>query len=68
MHIHWNTQQVVEKRLKQAEDADKRKQFRAARKKAAEERGEEWVEDPRYYYDSNGVRRRRVRKWFGIWE
>jgi hypothetical protein len=34
----------------------------------AEEKGEEYVEDPRYYVGEDGVRRRRVKRWFGIWE
>jgi hypothetical protein len=38
------------------------------RKREAEERGEEYVEDPRYYVGEDGIRRRRVKKWFGIWE
>ncbi|KAF2197495.1 hypothetical protein GQ43DRAFT_444216 [Delitschia confertaspora ATCC 74209] len=68
MHVAYVTQQTVEERLKKAEDAEKRRQFREAKKRAAEENGEEWVEDPRYYIGADGVRRRRVKKWFGIWE
>lgn len=56
------------KRLKRQEDIEKRMQFRLERIREAEERGEEYQEDPRYWVDVNGVRRRRVKKWFGIWE
>lgn len=59
---------VLEQRLKKAEDVEKRKQYRLERQREAEEKGEEYVEDPRYYVGEDGVRRRRVKRWFGIWE
>jgi hypothetical protein len=68
MDVAYNTQLTVQKMLKAEEDAEKRKMYRAAKKRAAEERGEEWVDDPRYIIGEDGKRRRRVKKWFGIWE
>ncbi|KAH8628638.1 hypothetical protein IG631_15895 [Alternaria alternata] len=62
------SQQYQQQRLQKAEEVEKRKQFRLERKREAEERGEEYVEDPRYYVGEDGIRRRRVKKWFGIWE
>jgi hypothetical protein len=57
-----------QQRLKKAEEVEKRKQYRLERLKEAEAKGEEYVEDPRYYVGEDGVRRRRVKRWFGIWE
>jgi hypothetical protein len=68
MHIEHITQVAQEQRLKKMEDTEKRKQFRLERIKEAEARGEEYVEDPRYYIGEDGVRRRRVKRWFGVWE
>lgn len=68
MHMAHTSQLAEERRLKKAEDVEKRRQYRLQRVKEAEERGEEYQEDPRYYVDEDGVRRRRVKKWFGIWE
>ncbi|KAJ4367274.1 hypothetical protein N0V83_006855 [Neocucurbitaria cava] len=68
MHMEQTSQQYSEQRLKKAEDIEKRKQYRLERQRLAEERGEEYVEDPRYYVGEDGVRRRRVKRWFGIWE
>jgi hypothetical protein len=68
MHVEHQGQILEAKRLKNYEDIEKRKQFRLARVREAEERGEEYVDDPRYYVDSEGVRRRRVKRWLGIWE
>ena len=68
MHMAQTSQQYSMQRLKKAEEIEKRKQYRLERKREAEERGEEYVEDPRYYIGEDGVRRRRVKRWFGIWE
>ncbi|KAL1791837.1 hypothetical protein ACET3X_009588 [Alternaria dauci] len=68
MHMEHISQQIQQQRLRQAEEVEKRKLYRLERKKEAEERGEEYVEDPRYYVGEDGIRRRRVKKWFGIWE
>ncbi|KAF2472251.1 uncharacterized protein BDR25DRAFT_19691 [Lindgomyces ingoldianus] len=68
MHVAHTSQLAYEKRMKKTEDAEKRKQYRMARIQEAEERGEEYIEDPRYYIGEDGVRRRRVKRWFGIWE
>lgn len=68
MHVAHQTQVVQEKRLKKEEEIEKRKQYRLERIREAEERGEEYVEDPRYYIGEDGIRRRRVKRWFGIWE
>jgi hypothetical protein len=68
MHMEHTSQQYSEQRLKKAEEVEKRKQYRLARQQEAEAKGEEYVEDPRYYVGEDGVRRRRVKRWFGIWE
>ncbi|KAF2651936.1 hypothetical protein K491DRAFT_605987 [Lophiostoma macrostomum CBS 122681] len=68
MHVEQQTQVVHEIRMKKQEDTEKRKLYRLQRIQEAEERGEEYVEDPRYYVGEDGVRRRRVKRWFGIWE
>ncbi|KAF2691068.1 hypothetical protein K458DRAFT_287385 [Lentithecium fluviatile CBS 122367] len=68
MHSNHLAGVYTEQRLKKAEDVEKRKQYRLERIREAEERGEEYVEDPRYYIGEDGVRRRRVKRWFGIWE
>ena len=68
MHIAHTSQQYQQQRLKKAEEVEKRKQYRLERQREAEERGEEYVEDPRYYIGEDGIRRRRVKRWFGIWE
>ncbi|KAF9740837.1 hypothetical protein PMIN06_004750 [Paraphaeosphaeria minitans] len=68
MHVAHQTQNVQEKRLKKEEEIEKRKQYRLEKIREAEERGEEYVEDPRYYIGEDGIRRRRVKRWFGIWE
>jgi cellulose biosynthesis protein BcsQ len=68
MHVEQQTQVVNEMRMKKQEDVEKRKLYRLQRIQEAEERGEEYVEDPRYYIGEDGVRRRRVKRWFGIWE
>lgn len=68
MHIAHQSALLDEKRLKKAEDVEKRRQYRLERIREAQERGEEYVEDPRYYIGEDGIRRRRVRRWFGIWE
>ncbi|KAF2189451.1 hypothetical protein K469DRAFT_561913 [Zopfia rhizophila CBS 207.26] len=68
MHVEYMSQQTYQRRMKKIEDAEKRKQFREERIREAEEKGEEYVEDPRYYIGPDGVRRRRVKRWFGIWE
>lgn len=68
MHMAQTSQVYSEQRLKKAEDIEKRKQYRLERQRMAEEKGEEYVEDPRYYIGEDGVRRRRVKRWFGIWE
>ena len=68
MHMAQTSAQYSEQRLKKAEDIEKRKQYRLERQRMAEEKGEEYVEDPRYYIGEDGVRRRRVKRWFGIWE
>ncbi|KAF1938342.1 hypothetical protein EJ02DRAFT_383934 [Clathrospora elynae] len=68
MHMEQTSQMYQQQRLKKAEEVEKRKIYRAERQREAEERGEEYVEDARYYVGEDGVRRRRVRRWFGIWE
>ena len=68
MHMEQTSQQYSEQRLKKAEDVEKRKQYRLERQRMAEEAGQEYHEDPRYYVGEDGVRRRRVKRWFGIWE
>ena len=68
IHVAHNTQVYTQQRLKKAEEIEKRKQYRLERQQMAEEKGEEYVEDPRYYIGEDGVRRRRVKRWFGIWE
>ncbi|KAF3000216.1 hypothetical protein E8E13_007143 [Curvularia kusanoi] len=68
MHMAQTSQVYSEQRLKKAEDIERRKQYRLERQRMAEEKGEEYVEDPRYYIGEDGVRRRRVKRWFGIWE
>ncbi|CAE7010103.1 hypothetical protein CFE70_001842 [Pyrenophora teres f. teres 0-1] len=68
MHMAQTSQEYQQQRLKKAEEVEKRKQYRLMRQREAEERGEEYVEDPRYYVGEDGVRRRRVKRWFGIWE
>ncbi|KAJ4362758.1 hypothetical protein N0V95_001249 [Ascochyta clinopodiicola] len=68
MHMAHTSQIYSEQRLKKAEDVEKRKQYRLERQREAEAKGEEYVEDPRYYVGEDGVRRRRVKRWFGIWE
>jgi hypothetical protein len=68
MHIAQQSQLAADQRMKKQEDIEKRKQYRLERIREAEERGEEYVEDPRYYIGEDGIRRRRVKKWFGIWE
>ena len=68
MHVEQTSQLYAEQRLKKAEDVEKRKQYRLERQRMAEEKGEEYVEDPRYYVGEDGIRRRRVKRWFGIWE
>ncbi|KAH4180712.1 hypothetical protein HBH70_204080 [Parastagonospora nodorum] len=68
MHMEQLSQVYTEQRLRKVEEVEKRKQYRLERQREAEERGEEYVEDPRYYVGEDGIRRRRVKKWFGIWE
>lgn len=68
MHMEQTSQQYSEQRIKKAEEVEKRKQYRLERQRMAEEKGEEYVEDPRYYIGEDGIRRRRVKRWFGIWE
>jgi len=68
MHIAQQSQLAADQRMKKQEDVEKRKQYRLERIREAEERGEEYLEDPRYYIGEDGIRRRRVKKWFGIWE
>jgi hypothetical protein len=68
MHVAQTSQVAEQQRLKKAEDIEKRRQFRLERIREAEEKGEEYIEDPRYYVGEDGVRRRRVKRWFGIWE
>jgi hypothetical protein len=68
MHMEQTSQQYQQQRLKKAEEVEKRKQYRLERQREAELKGEEYVEDPRYYVGEDGVRRRRVKRWFGIWE
>jgi hypothetical protein len=68
MHMMQTTQEAQDKRLKKMEDTEKRKEYRLQRIREAEEKGEEYIEDPRYYVGEDGVRRRRVKRWFGIWE
>lgn len=59
MHMEQTSQQYSQQRLRKAEDVEKRKQYRAERIRMAEEKGEEYVEDPRYFVAEDGVRRRR---------
>lgn len=68
MHMEHTSQLYSQQRLKKAEDVEKRKQYRLERRMEAEARGETYEEDPRYYIGEDGVRRRRVKRWFGIWE
>ncbi|KAH6614869.1 hypothetical protein C7974DRAFT_402809 [Boeremia exigua] len=68
MHMAQTSQVYSEQRLKKAEDVEKRKLYRLERQRMAEEMGEEYVTDSRYYIGEDGVRRRRVKRWFGIWE
>lgn len=68
MHQEHVSEVCKEQQNKKWEDVQRRKQFRLQLIREAEERGEEYVEDPRYYVDEEGVRRRRVKKWLGIWE
>lgn len=68
MHMEQTSQVYSEQRLRKAEEVEKRKQYRLERQREAELRGEEYVEDPRYYVGEDGVRRRRVKRWLGIWE
>lgn len=68
MHMEDQSRIAEAVQLRKYEDVEKRKQFRLARIREAEERGEEYVDDPRYYVDEMGVRRRRVKRWLGIWE
>jgi hypothetical protein len=68
MHVYQQSQEAADRRLRKAEDVEKRKQYRLERIREAEARGEEYVEDPRYWIGEDGVRRRRVKRWFGIWE
>ncbi|EUC50232.1 hypothetical protein COCMIDRAFT_1186 [Bipolaris oryzae ATCC 44560] len=68
MHMEHTSQMYQQQRLKKAEEIEKRKQYRLERQREAEEKGEEYVEDPRYYVGEDGIRRRRVKRWFGIWE
>lgn len=68
MHMEQTSQMYAQQRLKKAEEVEKRKQYRLDRQREAEEKGEEYIEDPRYYIGEDGVRRRRVKRWFGIWE
>jgi len=68
MHMMQTTELYQQQRLKKAEEVEKRKIYRLERKREAEERGEEYVEDPRYYIGEDGIRRRRVKRWLGIWE
>ncbi|KAF1831507.1 hypothetical protein BDW02DRAFT_641430 [Decorospora gaudefroyi] len=67
-HVERRSNYCVQQRLRAAEEIEKRKAFRAEREAEAEARGEEYVTDPRYYVGDDGVRRRRVKRWFGIWE
>ncbi|KAF2018677.1 hypothetical protein BU24DRAFT_418203 [Aaosphaeria arxii CBS 175.79] len=68
MHVAHESEIAKQKRLKKAEEVEKRKQYRLERIREAEERGEEYQEDPRYYVGEDGIRRRKVKRWFGIWE
>lgn len=68
MHMAQQSEEASERRLKKFADVEKRRQFRLQLIKDAEERGEVYEEDPRYYVDETGTRRRRVKRWFGIWE
>jgi hypothetical protein len=68
MHVAHTSEIAQQQRLRKAEEVEKRKQYRLERIKEADERGEEYQEDPRYYVGEDGVRRRKVKRWFGIWE
>ncbi|KAF2264483.1 hypothetical protein CC78DRAFT_568199 [Lojkania enalia] len=68
MQKAYDNEVYSQQRLRKYEDVQKRKQYRLERIREAEERGEEYQEDPRFYIDEEGVRRRRVKRWFGIWE
>ena len=68
MHMQQTSEVYQQQRLKKAEEVEKRKQYRLERQKEAEAKGEEYVEDPRYYVGEDVVMRRRVKRWFGIWE
>jgi hypothetical protein len=68
MHMQQTSELYQQQRLKKAEEVEKRKQYRLERLKEAEAKGDEYVEDSRYYVGEDGVRRRRVKRWFGIWE
>jgi hypothetical protein len=68
MHVAQQSQMFTEQRMRKADDVEKRRQYRLERIREAEERGEEYVEDPRFYVGEDGIRRRRVKRWFGIWE
>ncbi|KAF2746423.1 hypothetical protein M011DRAFT_468517 [Sporormia fimetaria CBS 119925] len=68
LHSDQETREYYAMQAKKMEDMEKRKKFRLDRIREAKERGEELEEDPRYYVDEEGVRRRRVKRWFGIWE
>lgn len=68
LHVYQQSQVAADMRLKAEEEIHKRRQYRLERMREAEERGEEYVEDPRYYIGEDGIRRRRVKRWFGIWE
>ncbi len=67
-HINHVSEETYYKRLRKREDIERRKEFRFEREREAEERGEEFVYDSRYWVGEDGVRRRRVKRWFGIWE
>jgi hypothetical protein len=68
MHMEQTSQVYMQQRLRKGEEVEKRRQYRLERQREAEERGEEYVEDPRYYVGEDGIRRRRVKRWFGLWE
>ncbi|ORY13709.1 hypothetical protein BCR34DRAFT_561570 [Clohesyomyces aquaticus] len=68
MHVAHTSQLAYDKRMKKTEDAEKRRQYRLARMAEAAERGEDYNDDPRYYIGEDGIRRRRVKRWLGIWE
>jgi hypothetical protein len=69
LHMEHTGKLADERRMKRFEDTERRRRFWLDRVREAEEKGEEFViDDPRYYIDEEGVRRRRVKKWLGIWE